>query len=119
MNRKVRRIHWYTAEKEKLTIRKLLRVKRNAFLISLIILSDLSTIQSRLTFEGHKSLKYCCLVMYLTSLIHHNFLHWIERWYFFPYWVYKTRDKAQQKVNRESPRLIERKLSSKKGIQKT
>jgi hypothetical protein len=26
-------------------------------------LSDLSTIQFRVTFKGHKSLEYCCLVM--------------------------------------------------------
>ena len=32
--------------------------------------SDLSTIQFRLIFKGHKSLEYCCLVILLTS----NFL---------------------------------------------
>jgi hypothetical protein len=30
--------------------------------------SDLSTIQFRLIFEGHKSLEYCCLVIHLTSV---------------------------------------------------
>jgi hypothetical protein len=41
------------------------------FLISLIILSDLSTIQFRLAFKdkGHKSLEYCCLLIHLTSVI--------------------------------------------------
>ena len=29
--------------------------------------------------------------------------------FFCPYWAHKTRDKAQQKVNRESPRLIRKK----------
>jgi hypothetical protein len=31
-------------------------------------LSDLSTIQFRLIFKGHKSLEYWCLVIYLTSV---------------------------------------------------
>ena len=48
--------------------RKLSRIERTAFLISLIILSDLSTMQSRLIFKGHKSLEYCCLVIHLTSV---------------------------------------------------
>ena len=41
------------------------------FIISLIILSDLSTIQFHLIFKdkGHKSLEYCCLVIHLTSVI--------------------------------------------------
>jgi hypothetical protein len=30
--------------------------------------SDLSTIQFRLIFKGHKSLEYCCLVIHLTSV---------------------------------------------------
>jgi hypothetical protein len=38
------------------------------FIISLIILSDLSTIQFRLIFKGHKSLEYWCLVIHLTSV---------------------------------------------------
>ena len=64
----MRRIHWYTAEKEKTNNTKVIKVKCIAFLISLIILSDLSTIQFRLTFKGHKSLEYCCLVIHLTSV---------------------------------------------------
>jgi hypothetical protein len=41
------------------------------FIISLIILSDLSTTQFRSIFKdkGHKSLEYCCLVIHLTSVI--------------------------------------------------
>jgi hypothetical protein len=31
--------------------------------------SDLSTIQFRLIFKGHKSLEYWCLVIHLTSVI--------------------------------------------------
>ena len=42
-------------------------IKRTAFLISLIILSDLS-MQFHLSFKGHKSLEYCCLVIHLTSV---------------------------------------------------
>jgi hypothetical protein len=71
MKREVRRIHWYTAEKGKPTIPKLSRIKRTAFfIISLIILSDLSRKQFRLDFKdkGHKSLEYCCLVIHLTSV---------------------------------------------------
>ena len=49
------------------TIRKLSRIERTAFLISLIILSDLS-MQFHLSFKGHKSLEYCCLVIHLTSV---------------------------------------------------
>jgi hypothetical protein len=30
--------------------------------------SDLSTIQFRLIFKGHKSLEYCCLVIHFTSV---------------------------------------------------
>jgi hypothetical protein len=30
--------------------------------------SDLSTIQFRLIFKGHKSLEYCCFVIHLTSV---------------------------------------------------
>ena len=45
MRRKVRQIQWHTAENEKTTIPKLSRIKRTAFLITLIILSDLSTKQ--------------------------------------------------------------------------
>jgi hypothetical protein len=47
-------------------------VKRTAFfIISLIILSNLSTMQFRLAFKdkGHKSLEYCRLVIHLTSVI--------------------------------------------------
>ena len=69
MKRKVRRIHWYIREKTRkpTIIPKLSRIKRTAFLISLIILNDLSTIQFRLPFKGHKSLEYC-LVLHLTSV---------------------------------------------------
>ena len=49
------------------TIPKLPRIERTAFLISLIILSDLS-MQFHLSFKGHKSLEYCCLVIHLTSV---------------------------------------------------
>jgi hypothetical protein len=49
MRRKVIRIHWHIRPKtRKPTISKLSRIKRTAFLISLIILSYLSTIQFRL-----------------------------------------------------------------------
>jgi hypothetical protein len=36
----------------------------------------------------------------------YNVLPWIEEWYFGPCLVHKTRDKAQQTVDPESPRLI-------------
>jgi hypothetical protein len=59
-------------KKRKLTIPKLSRIKRvlHFYIISLIILSDLWTIQFRLAFKdkGHKSLEYCCLVIHLTSI---------------------------------------------------
>jgi hypothetical protein len=42
---------------------------RHLFIISLIILSDLSTIQLAFKDKGHKSLEYCCLVIHLTSII--------------------------------------------------
>ena len=48
IKRKVRRIHWYTAENEKTNDSEVIKVKRTVFLISLIILSDLSTIKFRL-----------------------------------------------------------------------
>jgi hypothetical protein len=107
----VRRIHWYTAEKEKTNNTKVIKVKCIAFLISLIFLGDLSTIQFRLTFKGHKSLEYCCLVIHSTSV---SIISYAEsnRGIFVligPYWAHKTRDKTQQKVNRESPRLIRKK----------
>ena len=44
IKRNVRRIHWYTAENEKTNDSEVIKVKRTVFLISLIILSDLSTI---------------------------------------------------------------------------
>ena len=34
----------------------------------LLTASDLSTIQFRLIFKGHKSLEHCCLVIHLTSV---------------------------------------------------
>ena len=107
----MRRIHWYTAEKEKTNNTKVIKVKCIAFLISLIILGDLSTIQFRLTFKGHKSLEYCCLVIHSTSV---SIISYAESnggifVLIGPYWAHKTRDKAQQKVNRESPRLIRKK----------
>jgi hypothetical protein len=43
------------------------------------------------------------------DICEYNFLLWIERWYFCPCWAHKTRAKAQQKVNREGPRLIGKK----------
>jgi hypothetical protein len=102
MKREVRRIHWYTAEKEKTDDSKVIKDQwRTAFfIISWIILRDLSTIQFRLAFKDkghnfHKSLEYCCLVIHLTS-VSKNFLRWIERWYFYPYCAirhYKYKDK--------------------------
>jgi hypothetical protein len=68
IKRKVRWVHWYMAGKEKTNNTKVIKVKCIAFLISLIILSDLWTIQFRLSFKGHKSLEYCCLVIHLTSV---------------------------------------------------
>ena len=72
MKTEMRRIHWYTAEKEKTNDTTESYEGSNVlhfFIISLIILSDLSTIQFRLIFKdkGHKSLEYCCLVIHLTS----------------------------------------------------
>ena len=64
----MRQIHWYTAENEKTNDTKVIKNRTTAFLISLIILSDLSTMQTRLTFKGHKSLEFCCLVIHLTSI---------------------------------------------------
>jgi hypothetical protein len=75
MKREVRRIHcplvygrkrenqWYQSYQGSNVL--------HFFIISLKILSDLSTIQFRLTFKdkGHKSLEYCCLVIHLTSVI--------------------------------------------------
>ena len=58
-------------KKGKPTIPQLSRIKRTAFfIISLIILSNLSTIQFRLAFKDkrHKPLEYCCLVIHLTSV---------------------------------------------------
>jgi hypothetical protein len=45
-------------------------MSRTDLTASLIILSNLSTIQFRLAFKdkGHKSLEYCCLVIHLTFL---------------------------------------------------
>jgi hypothetical protein len=139
-----RREKWdeYTGRRPKTrkpTIPKLWRIKWTAFLISLIILSELSTIQFRLTFKGHKSLEYCCLVIHLTSVSTISYaesnggifvligrikpeirqspiliglintkvlIRWFEQWYFCPCLAHKTRDKAQQTVGPESPRLI-------------
>ena len=53
MRRKVRRVHWHTAENEKTNNSEVIKVKRTAFLISLIILSDLSTIQFRYIKTAH------------------------------------------------------------------
>jgi hypothetical protein len=66
-------------------IPKLSRIKRTAFfLISLIILSDLSTIQFRLAFKdkGHKSLEYCCLVIHLIACYTFN----IRKYYTITLW---------------------------------
>jgi hypothetical protein len=61
------------AEKEKTNDTKVIKDQTYCifFIISLIILSDLSTTQFRLIFKdkGHKSLEYCCLVIHLTSVI--------------------------------------------------
>jgi hypothetical protein len=45
-------------------------IKRTASadLLTMHTASDLSTIQFRLIFKGHKSLEYCCLVIHLTSV---------------------------------------------------
>jgi hypothetical protein len=43
--------------------------------------SNLSTIQYRFIFKGHKSLEYCCLVIDLTSV---STISYAE-WYFYPY----------------------------------
>ena len=62
----------------KLTIPKLSRIELIAFLISLIILSDLSTMQSRLTFKGHKALARILLfsnTFDIHTYIHTNFIY--------------------------------------------
>jgi hypothetical protein len=64
----MRRIHWYTAEYEKTNDTKVIKNRTYCIFNYLIILSDLSTMQSRLTFKGHKSLEFCCLVIHLTSI---------------------------------------------------
>jgi hypothetical protein len=57
-------------KKRKPTIPKLSRIKPTAFFIISWInnLSDLSTIQFRLIFKGHKWLEYWCLLIHLTSV---------------------------------------------------
>jgi hypothetical protein len=50
MKRDVRRIHWYRAEKEKTNYTEVIKDQ------TYNNLSDLSTIQFRLIFKGHKSL---------------------------------------------------------------
>ena len=50
MKRDVRRIHWYRAEKEKTNDTEVIKDQ------TYNNLSDLSTIQFRLIFKGHKSL---------------------------------------------------------------
>ena len=82
MMREVRRIHWYTAEKEKANYTKVINntislgFQRQSHksleyccLVFDIRMSDLLTIQFRLSFKdkGHKSLEYYCLVIHLTS----------------------------------------------------
>jgi hypothetical protein len=91
MKSEVRRTTGIRPKKRKPTIPKFIsRIKRTAFfIISWIILRDLSTIQFRLAFKDkghnfHKSLEYCCLVIHLTSVSKY-FLRWIEGWYFYPY----------------------------------
>jgi hypothetical protein len=54
----------YAAEKEKTNGND----TKVLILISLIILSDLSTIQFRFSFKGHKSLEYYCLEINLASI---------------------------------------------------
>jgi hypothetical protein len=60
MKREVRRIHWYTAEKEKTNDTKVIKDQTTAFFIILAICQQI--IQFRLAFKvkGHKSLEYCC-----------------------------------------------------------
>jgi hypothetical protein len=53
---------------------KLSRIERTAFLIRLIILSDLSTMQSRLTFKGHKALAKIRLFSNTFDIHKYNFL---------------------------------------------
>ena len=78
MKRKVDESTGIRPKKRKPTIPKLSRIKRTAFfIIRLIILSDLSTIQFRLAFKdkGYKSLEYCCLYSINTFDIRkYNFL---------------------------------------------
>ena len=97
MTRKISRIDWYTAENDKSTIPKLPRIERTAFLISLIILSDLS-MQFHLSFKGHKSLEYCCLVIHLTSVSIISYAEWNGGIFV-----------LIGRIKRESPRLIRKK----------
>jgi hypothetical protein len=108
MKRKVCRIHCYTAEKRKPTIPTLSRIKHTAFLISLIILSDLSTILN-FAWLPKALIARILLVSNTFDIGEYNFLRWIEQWYFCPYWPHKTKGKSQQNVNRETPRLIGKK----------
>ena len=53
MKREVRRIHWYTTEKEKTNDTKVIN----------------NTISLGFQRQSHKSLEYYCLVIHLTSVI--------------------------------------------------
>ena len=60
MKREVRRIHWYTAEKEKTNDTKV--IKDQTYCIFIICASCQQIIRFRLAFKdkGHKSLEYSC-----------------------------------------------------------
>jgi hypothetical protein len=79
MKREVRRIHWYTAEKEKTNdVPKLSRMKRPAFsIICASCQQIIRTIRFRLAFKdkGHKSLEYSCQLFSNTfDIRRYNFL---------------------------------------------
>jgi hypothetical protein len=106
MKREVRRIHWYTAEKEKTNDINVIKDQTYCIFynkVSWIILRDLSTIQFRLAFKDkgnnfHKSLEYILLFSNNLTSVSNIFLSWIERLYFYPYCVirhykYKYKDK--------------------------
>jgi hypothetical protein len=79
--------------------------------ILLNILSDLSTIQFRLTFKGHKSLECCCLVISNIHLTSVSTISYAESsgGIFVLTCIKPETIKVQQKVNRVSPRLIGKK----------
>jgi hypothetical protein len=70
----------------------------------------LSTIQFHLSFKGHQSQEYCCLVIHLTSVSIISYAE-LNGGIFVLIGRIKPEisHKAQQKVDRESPRLIRKK----------